>query len=137
LPIQDVVALVDNANLEDIVKVDGVTYNDKTVISGPGVALCYDKTVYCGPLINGEPIFDSTGSSFLAESGISPTLIRSKEVVVGHVIVDLVRLSQGSFAPKKVPHKLGVFSKDDLAFIDSLLIDIVKVFGAYVQRLGT
>jgi len=137
LNVADVSTVVDGAEVDDLLKIEEYTCNVKAPVNGPGIAISYNGAVYCGPLVNGDPIFDSLGTKFLTEAGVEATVIRSREVIVGHVIVDLVRLSGGQFQPKKVPVKLGVFSKEDLALIDKFMIEIVKVFGSYVKNAGS
>lgn len=135
--VNDVVLKVGGLPMEALVAHEDLVVNSRTPIKGTGVAIKFEGKVYCGPTVNGEPVFESLGTQFLKDLNLETTLIRSKEIIVGHVVVDLVKLSKGHFQPKKVPAKLGVFSKDDREYIDKLIVDIVKIFGAGVVSKGS
>jgi len=115
----------------------GATVNGNVKMPGKGLAIVLDKEVACVPLVYGDPVFDTVGYSFLKDHSLDPVLIKSKEIITAHVLVDVVKLSKGKFVPKLPTAKLNLFDQDDVDMFTRTTLDVVQLFQKSVVKYGS
>jgi len=134
--IDDFVTLVSGKTVENLVDIPALEVNTRVANAGTeGVAIRFTNDIYVAPTVCGDPLFDNLGTAFLEKEGVDVTLVRSKEVVTAHTIVDLVRLNKGILQPKKVPEALGTLEPQDLKKMEQVCVTVTRLFtGALANK---